>query len=409
MKRLIALILALFAALIPLGVTADETEESSMKISEMMFANAAEALERTEPLVYTAENGDTLNYRIYRSPAYKKDGDKAVLIVFLHGSGEKGDDNAAQIKGQNTFVNFLVGKDAETALRDMPYVIIAPQCPKGEITDEAPKGAQWVDTSYSEGSYSIDNTPITRPLELTCELMDSMIANENIDPDNIVVSGISMGGYGAWDLAQRRPDLVKTLVPICGGGDPTKASLIADCRVWAFHCDGDTQVPVQASRDMVLALEEAGCDVIYTEYEMAAHNAWWPAATKEKDPTLIEWIFDGVDYKATKADCVGGTLNLSAETVKRGEPLTVIATPDEGFVLTSLKINGAEVAPDETGSYTVEKMTANAKVEAVFEAEEISVDSTKDSKKNMLPWILGIGAAALAGVAAVIAIKRKKK
>ena len=414
MRKILALSLILLAVMLSINVAATETEET-MKISDIQPANAAEVLERTEPLVYTSPSGDTLNYRIYRSPAYTTDGDKAVLIVFLHGSGEKGTDNAAQLKGQSTYINFLVSSDAEEALKGVPYVIIAPQCPRGEIGPDNPVGYQWVNTPYSQVTYNLAETPISKPLSLVEELIDSMVANENCDGDNIVLSGISMGGFGAWDLALRRPDIVKSLVPICGGGDPTYAKRIADKRIWVFHCEGDKSVPVDCSRDMVLALEAAGCDVKYTEFEIDGHNAWWPAATEVKDPTLIEWIFDGVDYKITKSDTAGGTVNISAEAVKRGEPLTVIATPGDGYVLASLKINGESVTPDESGSYTLEAVTAHSNVEAVFEIESANEESAengtaaaKDRKKSALPWIIGAGAI-LASIAAFVAINRKKK
>lgn len=428
MKKLLALIFATLLVATSVTAFAESTTdtEDEMSINDIQYALAPDAIARTKPMVFTAENGDTLNYRAYYSPAYSaKAGDeKAMLFLFLHGSGEKGDDNEAQIRGQKNIVNFLISADAERLLGHIPYVVVAPQCPKGTVTPESPKGAQWVDTAYSEGSYSIDEVPVSRPLGLVIEMLDSMVANDNIDGNNIVVSGVSMGGYGAWDLALRRPDLVKSLIPICGGGDPTKALLLADKRIWVFHCDGDTQVPVEGSREMVAALEAVGTDVKYTEFNKLAHNAWWPAATEVSDPTLLEWIIDGYEFKINLSASKGGKLESSAAcaTLFNNE-VTFKATADEGYSLTKLTVNGKEVvATEENGvySYVLSDIFANTAVEATFESDEESTATTEtessvskpdgDNKKksSLTPFIVAAGAV-IAAAAAVFIIKKRKK
>ncbi len=435
MKKLFALVLA--ALLTAVSVTAvaaentadtetsatyETTEEDEMKITDIQYANAGEALERTEPKVFTAKDGSALNYRAYYSPAYSAD-DKtksAMLFLFLHGSGEKGDDNEAQIKGQKNLVNFLVSADAEKVLGHIPYVVIAPQCPLGEVTAESPKGSQWVDTAYSKGSYSIDDVAVSKPLSLVIEMLDSMVENDNIDKSNIVVSGVSMGGYGAWDLALRRPDLVKSLIPICGGGDPSKASALAEKRIWVFHCDGDTQVPVEGSREMVEALEKVGADVKYTEFNKPAHNAWWPAATEVSDPTLLEWVFDGIEYNVTLKAIGGGSLTASKTPVKNGGSSTVTATPNKGYTLKKLCVNGEAVAPTEKDgaySYTVANISGHVEVSAEFEesalsSEDSSADSNKPAnpkKKPNYPLWIALGVAAVGTVIYFVVKSRKKK
>ena len=212
---------------------------------------AADAiLAKMEAAEFTGKDG-TLKYRIYKSPSYlKKEKDTpALLLVFLHGSGGKGDNNEQQIRDQITTVNYMVSDLGDTLFADYPFIAVAPQCPDG---------AQWVDTDYSSCSYSIDALPISKPQQLVYELVTDLQAKEGITVDNTVVGGISMGGYGAWDLALRHPEIVGGVIPMCGGGDPTYAQRIKDKRIWAFHGDKDTAVPVEGSREMDVALKEAG-------------------------------------------------------------------------------------------------------------------------------------------------------
>ncbi len=417
MRKILAIIFAvILTATATVAAAEGGTEsEEEMKITDITYANAAEALERTEPKVFTSKDGSTLNYRVYRSPAYSNNPESAMLFLFLHGSGEKGDDNEAPIKGQKNVVNFLISADAEKVIGDIPYMVIAPQCPAGIITPETPKGSQWVDTAYSAGSYSIDNTPVSKPLALVIEMLDSLVESKAIDKDNIVVSGVSMGGYGAWDLALRRPDLVKSLIPICGGGDPEKASLLVGKRVWMFHCDGDTSVPVEGSRDMVAALEALGADVKYTEFEKAAHNAWWPAATEVSDPSLLEWIMDGIEYKLLLNVSGKGKLTSDATPVKNGGSATVTATPDEGQMLVKLTVNGATVPPEEKDgayTYTVSDISGVTTVDAVFAPEETepsedtSTAKPAAKKKNLLPLWIALGCLAVGTAVYLITKKR---
>jgi len=100
--------------------------------------------------------------------------------------------------------------------------------------------------------------------------------------------GLSMGGYGTWDMIQRNPQMFAAAVPICGGGDVTKAERIARLPVWAFHGNKDNVVPTSRSRDMIEAMRKAGGSPHYTESPGVGHGVWTVAFG---DPELAKWLF----------------------------------------------------------------------------------------------------------------------
>ncbi|MBA4055232.1 MAG: peptidase, partial [Marivirga sp.] len=103
------------------------------------------------------------------------------------------------------------------------------------------------------------------------------------------VTGISRGGYGSWHFICTRPDMFAAAIPVCGGGDPSRASNIVDVSVWAFHGAKDKNVPVDGSRHMIEAIKKAGGSPQYTEYENEAHNIWHRVS---ETPGLWDWLFE---------------------------------------------------------------------------------------------------------------------
>lgn len=208
-----------------------------------------------------------LKYRLFKPEAVEG---KIPLVLFLHGAGERGDDNAAQTKhGVKAFV-------ARQAMN--PHVLVAPQCPKGK---------KWNDVDWHAPTHKTPEAP-SEPMALVMELLDVLPKELPIDPKRIYVTGLSMGGYGTWDLLTRRPELFAAAAPICGGGDETSAAKIAKIPQWIFHGDKDGVVKPERSRNMVEALKKAGGEPRYTEYPGVGHDSWTPAY---KDPALFEWLF----------------------------------------------------------------------------------------------------------------------
>ena len=219
-------------------------------------------------------DGKTLPYRLL-APTDPEAGKKYPLVVFLHGAGERGTDNKKQL--------VWYWNEKKPSVLTRPEVaaakafVIVPQCPDGK---------KFVEVPWEKGSYK--SPEISEPLKLTLALIDSFIKDNPIDADRVTGGGMSMGGYGALDAVQLRPELFAACVPICGAGDVSKAKDIAHVPVWAFHGDADGAVPVAGSREMVAALKKAGAEPKYTEYPKVGHNSWSPAF-EEKE--FWNWVF----------------------------------------------------------------------------------------------------------------------
>lgn len=224
-----------------------------------------------EAKIYKTEFGESLNYRLY-SPSGATDTTVFPLVLFLHGAGERGDDNKKQLKhGARDMVAFM--KDT----RQQAYVL-APQCPSR---------MQWVNVPWDEDRHSMPENPST-PMRLTLELLDKLVGQLPVDPNRLYVTGLSMGGFGAWDVIQRRPDQFAAALPVCGGGDTKLAGIIKDIPTWVCHGEKDPIVSVLRAREMVDALKMAGGTPRYTEYRNAGHSTWGPAYRSE---SILNWLF----------------------------------------------------------------------------------------------------------------------
>ncbi|GAA0890552.1 hypothetical protein GCM10009122_02300 [Fulvivirga kasyanovii] len=221
---------------------------------------------------FTNGEGEELNYRIL-TPDYDTLR-KYPLIVFLHGAGERGNDNRSQLKWG--VMNFAT--DEMMSLH--PAFVIAPQCPENQW---------WSNFDHDRSSNSLKLKPEpSKPMRLMIDLVDHLKANFPIDADRIYITGLSMGGMGTFDAIVRYPDMFAAAVPVCGGGDPSKASEIAHIPIWVFHGAEDPTVSPALSSKMVEALTSAGGHPGFTLYPEVGHFAWLMAYS---DHLMIEWMF----------------------------------------------------------------------------------------------------------------------
>lgn len=194
------------------------------------------------------------------------------LVIFLHGIGERGTDNAKQLcNGVEHFV-------AAAARGTHPCVLVVPQCPPE---------ATWAPIKGTRADPAFEETP-TSPMSLLLGLIEELVAGGRVDPERIYVTGLSMGGYGTWDLVARRPERFAAAVPVCGGGDPTRAARYVGLPIRCYHGAADFIVPVERSRAMIAAIERAGGTPEYVEYEAVGHDSWTRAYA---EPTLLDWLF----------------------------------------------------------------------------------------------------------------------
>jgi predicted peptidase len=220
--------------------------------------------------VYRNTSGESIPYRLVVPPDYDAR-ETYPLILFLHGAGERGSDNEAQLQHPEVL---RLTTDAAN-----PCFLVAPQCPREQ---------KWVDAPWSlRGPLKTPEQP-SAATRLTMELLDALEGAFRIDPERRYVTGISMGGFGTFDLLVRRPHQFAAAVAICGGADESRAPEIAHVPIWVFHGARDRTVPVARSRSAVEALKAAGARPRYTEYARVGHNAWTRAY---REPELRDWLF----------------------------------------------------------------------------------------------------------------------
>jgi predicted peptidase len=205
-----------------------------------------------------AATGLALPYRLF-VPAGSAAQNPCGLLLFLHGAGERGIDNQAQLK------NDALAWVAPEAQAGHPTIVVYPQCPSG---------MQWVEAPWVDGSYSLAKTAISKPMTAVMALLASLQKELPVDANRLLVTGPSMGGFGVFDILARNPGMFAGALALCGGGDPSQAAAIRALPLWVFHGDSDPAVPVRGSRQMVRALRAAGGSPRYTEIEGGGHNMW---------------------------------------------------------------------------------------------------------------------------------------
>lgn len=197
-----------------------------------------------------------LPYQLF-TPAIKP-GEKYPLVLFLHGAGERGDDNTAQLKhGAREFI-----KPENQAKH--PCFVIAPQCPK----------EQW---------WAGEN------VDTALAIVEQFSNDPRIDTKRIYITGLSMGGFGTWSALAKEPKLFAAAIPICGGGDPATAERFKHIPIRVYHGDADTVITPDKSQAMIDALKAAGAkDATLTLYPNVGHNSW---AQSYANPEVMAWLF----------------------------------------------------------------------------------------------------------------------
>ena len=211
--------------------------------------------------------GDTLNYRVLLPENY--DSKKQYpLVLFLHGAGERGSDNNAQLfHGSKMFTN-PVNREK------YPAIVLFPQCPTN--------GYWFYEDRFGENRKA--------ELSMVKELLDTYLALSTVDKERIYIMGLSMGGFGTFDLVCRFPDVFAAAIPICGGIDPDRLKVtVGKVKFRIYHGDNDEVVPVENSRNAYRALKSYGADVGYFEFPGCKHDSWVPAFNQ---PDFFSWLFE---------------------------------------------------------------------------------------------------------------------
>ena len=284
----------------------------------------------TDSITYTGGEykNETFNYRIMK-PAIVEAGKKYPLILFLHGAGERGNDNGKTLKH---FCRMM----AKANYREQyPCYVLVPQC----RTEK-----KWVNVDWSTpNAFKVPDKP-NHQMTVAIAALKKTIKENAVDEGRVYLTGLSMGGYGSWYLGAVHADWFAAVAPICGGGDMRLAKHFVGKPVWAFHGDMDKAVPVQRSREMIEAIKKAGGDPKYTEWAGMGHNVWTRAYSDPKG--LMPWMFKQVRQTKTRRKVRNtneGLLELTGENsplaqgeriVFLGDSITAAARRSGGFIWT---------------------------------------------------------------------------
>jgi len=223
------------------------------------------------------QNGDTLPYRLLLPENYDAS-KKYPVVFFLHGAGERGNDNEKQlVHGAKLFLK-------EENRKNFHAIVVFPQCATNSF--------------WSNVEFKMDNGKRaflfqeagepTKSMKLAQELLTTIIKTYPVAKKQIYVGGLSMGGMGTFEIVRRNPKLFAAAFPICGGANVATAPSLKKTNWWVFHGGKDDVVPPSLSENMVEAMKKEKVSVKFTLYPNANHNSWDATFA---EPELLTWLF----------------------------------------------------------------------------------------------------------------------
>ncbi|MEP6260216.1 MAG: prolyl oligopeptidase family serine peptidase [Gillisia sp.] len=222
------------------------------------------------------EKKDTLNYRILYPSNFSKD-QKYPVVLFLHGAGERGNNNESQLThGSKLFLE---------KMEEFPAIVIFPQAPKEDYWAKVEVNRDSIPFQFD---FKNEEEP-TKALHLVMALLNSVISEEYVDTNRIYVGGLSMGGMGTFELLSRKPEIFAAAFAICGGADPAIAkNYPPGFNIWIFHGENDNVVLPEYSKTMAREINSQGGNAKLSLYPNDNHNSWDSAFA---EPHLLPWLF----------------------------------------------------------------------------------------------------------------------
>ena len=250
----------------------DKTEygKSSFSKDSIVFYNTYDSGD-FKYCIYLNEKNDSLLFRLL-FPLNYDTSLKYPIIIFLHGAGERGNDNKSQLNFAGQIFT------DEEIMKNYPAFVLVPQCPEKY---------RWVETDWSLEKHKMPES-LSKPFTLLMPLIEKILLSNNIDTNRLYLMGLSMGGFGVWDLISRYPVKFAAAVPICGGGDEEQAGKLINIPIWAFHGKLDKVVLPSRSINMINAVKNAGGNPRLTLYSNVGHGSWSNAF---REPELFPWLF----------------------------------------------------------------------------------------------------------------------
>ena len=204
------------------------------------------------------ENEQSFGYILYLPDHYSEQ-KKYPMILCLHGAGERGDgDSTLERVNVHGVAHYL-----NEGVWNIDAIALCPQCPEEQVWNQ-------------------------RIFDLKA-LVDAVADTYSVDKSRMTVTGLSMGGFGTWEMAMTYPDAFAAFAPICGGGMAWRTPALKGKRIWAFHGNADTVVNISNSIDMVNGARKNGADVRFTIFDGVAHHSWVNAY---EDTRVIDFLLE---------------------------------------------------------------------------------------------------------------------
>ena len=217
---------------------------------------------------------DTLRYRIMYPMNYDES-KKYPLVIVLHGSGERGNDNEKQlVHGASLFAN-------TENRRNFPAIVIFPQCPSNGF---------WAPVSWENNKFSyVMKSKPTEPMQLVIRLIKDLVKTKAVDSKRMYVTGLSMGGMGTFDLICRYPNIFAAAAPICGGVNIERLAKIKNMPVRIYHGAADNIVPPAHSEEAYKKLiSEGSTKAKLILFQGVGHDSW---TNTFAEPDFLTWMF----------------------------------------------------------------------------------------------------------------------
>jgi predicted esterase len=261
--------------------------------------------EVTEANFLTQTSSEGLPYRMFIPSGYST-ANKYPLVIFLHGGGERGTDNIEQLT-THFYAPSYFARDSIQSIQKS--IVIVPHCPGG---------SQWNDgLTWKEGYFNLDELPISVNQLKVVKLIDKLIADYSIDTTRLYIYGLSMGGFGTWDMIMRYPKRFAAAIILSGGGDTTKASLVKDMPIRIFHGATDATVYPEGGRWMAAAMAKVNAkDAVYKEFPNTAHDQCWRKVFGDASSGVISEAPGLARWTLAQQLQVSNSLSLSTSEVK---------------------------------------------------------------------------------------------
>lgn len=223
----------------------------------------------SKPGIFVSKNSDSLPYNLL-VPSHLDSTKSYPLILWLHGKGERGSDNQKQMTLIKKWLPDSLSKE------DYKSFLLAPQCSEDRM---------W--SNYDKLANAITFDTITPEIQISImELISQIKTQYKIDNDRIYIMGISMGGFGVFDMITRYSNYFAAAIPICGGADPSKSKELTETNIWAFHGEKDNVVNIRHTKTPMEIIENENHK--FTSYPTKGHDAWNSAF---KEINLLKWLF----------------------------------------------------------------------------------------------------------------------